>query len=104
MRKIKIQSQTFWALLEFRWNAFRLAKINKDKNRPIKVILQSDEDALTVLKNKSKISVEGIRVGNDMTKMQQEYFKNELNDNSKTIKFVKGKPTIVKVTTAAKNQ
>lgn len=69
------------------------------------MILYSEEVAVSELKNRNKIIVDGIRIANDMTRMQQEYFKNlktkllELDDNSKTIKCIGCKPIIVSVVT-----
>lgn len=83
---------------------FRLGKYDKNKNRPIKVLLNSPEDAKNVLKNKKTIKVPSIIIFNDQTKMQREYYndvKQKLNnlilsgDTSKTIKFINDKPTIV---------
>lgn len=83
---------------------FRLGKYENSKNRPLKVILNSPEDALYVLKNKKSIKVPSVKVFGDQTKMQRDYFlniKRQLNemidkgDESKTIKYINNVPTIV---------
>lgn len=85
-------------------NFFRLGKYVENKHRPIKVILKSKEDALSVLKNKHKINVPGILIFGDQTLNQQKYFKkvkeqlHQLIRNgevNKAIKYINGKPCIV---------
>lgn len=46
-----------------------------NKTRPIKVILNTQNDATFVLKNKQLIPILSIRIFCDQTKAQQEYFK-----------------------------
>lgn len=83
---------------------FRLGKAEPGKNRPIKIILNSPEDAKYVLKNKYNITVPNIRIYSDQTKAQLQYLRKvkadlqvliEKGDVNKTIKFFKNKPTIV---------
>lgn len=54
---------------------FRLGKYGINKIRPIKVILNSQDDARSVLKNKQLSPIPSIRIFGDQTKAQQEYFK-----------------------------
>lgn len=86
---------------------FRLGKAATNRCRPIKVILRSQADAKLVLKNKNLIKIPSIKVASDQTVLQRKYFqriKSELQgivddgDDSKTIKFVNNKPTIVNKT------
>lgn len=83
---------------------FRLGKFVPNKSRPIKVILQSPEDAKFILKNKHLNIIPSIRIYGDQTRKQREYFnfiKTKLQrsiengDNRKTIKFINNRPTIV---------
>ncbi|KAJ8980532.1 hypothetical protein NQ317_008329 [Molorchus minor] len=79
---------------------FRLGKISPNKMRPIKLTLKSAEEAKYILRNKL-VKTPGIKIVADQTKAQQEYFKKvradllALEDNTKTIKFINNKPTIV---------
>ena len=86
------------------WKVFRLGKFVANKARPIKVILNSPEDAINVLKNKQLIKIPSVKIFSDQTVAQRQYFqkvKSELQeliakgDNSKTIKYINNKPTIV---------
>lgn len=92
--------------------SFRLGKFDVAKNRPLKVILSSNDEALYVLKNKTKINIPSIRIYGDQTKMQREYFlsvKQKLDelkaagDNTKTIKYINNKPTIVNMSSLTQN-
>lgn len=83
---------------------FRLGKFNNEKIRPIKVVFQSEDDALSVLKNKTKINNPDVRIYNDKTKMQLQYYKSlkaklsalhDSGDTSKSIKYINGRPKIV---------
>lgn len=84
--------------------AFRLGKFDPSKTRPIKVIFSSVEDAKYVLKNKNNIKVPSIRIYGDQTQAQRKYFlyiKQQLQeiiasgDDTKTIRYLNNKPTIV---------
>lgn len=84
--------------------AYRLGKYDPNKNRPIKVIFNSAEDAKYVLKNKINIKVPSIRIYGDQTRAQREYYlfvKQKLQDiidngdDTKTIRYINNKPTIV---------
>lgn len=83
---------------------FRLGKFSVGRNRPIKVLFNSVSDAKQILRNRNRLKVPGIKIHADETKAQRDYFhkvKSRLDeliaggDNSKTIKFVNSKPTIV---------
>lgn len=85
---------------------FRLGKYSDNKNRPVKVTLSSTEEVLHVLRNKREITLPGIKVFADQTKMQQQYYlevKNKLNvllgqgETNKSIKYINGIPTIVEL-------
>lgn len=83
----------------------RLGKYNPDASRPIKVIFSTPEPAKTILRHKTSIQCENIKIYSDETPYQQKYRKN-LRDELKrrldggetdiTIKYVKGTPTITK--------
>lgn len=87
-------------------HTMRLGKYDSEKNRPIKVTFEEADDVITVLKNKKKIIASDVRISDDRTIAQREYFNQirskleELKmkgDDSKTIKYVNGKPTIVSI-------
>lgn len=81
---------------------FRLGKYVEGRIRPLKVTLSSKADALTLLKNKKRISG-NLRIRSDLTPMQQQHLRDlrtklqDLNDGggNKTIKYIKGVPQIV---------
>lgn len=82
----------------------RIGKPNKQRPRLLKVILKNPEDAITVLKSKRNIKETNIKIFQDQTKRQIQYYKdikNELQrlidngDNTKTIRYINNKPTIV---------
>lgn len=84
---------------------FRLGKFSPSKNRLLKVILNNSEDARNILRNKRQVTVPSVRIFGDQTKRQQNYFhiiKTQLEDlqangdDTKTIRFINNKPTIVK--------
>lgn len=86
-----------------RITAYRIGKFDANKKRPIKAILDSEENVITVLKNKNKID-SGIKFASDKTKMQQKYLHDLIakldamktqGTTNKKIKYVKGVPTIV---------
>lgn len=83
---------------------FRIGKVGQGKNRPIKVILKSPEDAKCVLKNKHNIKIPSIRIYSDQTRAQLQYLRKvkadlqaliENGEVNKTIKFINNKPTII---------
>lgn len=83
----------------------RLGRREDGKTRPIKVVLNSRQDAVLVLKNKNKAKKE-VRLYDDKTPMQREEL-NQLRDSLKkrvengesniTIRYVKGAPKIVAI-------
>jgi hypothetical protein len=84
-----------------------LSKFNKENNRLIKIIFETEDDAITILKNKNKIKVPRLRIFNDQTKMQIDYYKKlkgklqamqDNGDMNKGIKYINGRPTIVSTT------
>lgn len=92
---------------------FRLGKYFAGKNRPMKVILSGKEMVLRVLKNRDKVSVPGLIIHSDNTKMQRDYYrsvKQKFNDLLATgrsnvkIKYVRNVPTIVDGPSNVKNQ
>ncbi|KAJ8729029.1 hypothetical protein PYW07_006725 [Mythimna separata] len=84
----------------------RLGKYNPDISRPIKVIFSTSEAAKLILRNKSNIKSEDIKIYTDETPYQQKY-RNNLKDELKrrvaggekdiTIKYIKGTPKITKI-------
>lgn len=87
---------------------FRLGRFSANKNRPIKVVLNSIESAKYVLKNRQKINIPGVRIFGDQTKSQREYYKKvecqlqelvDAGDETKVIRYIHGRPTIVTRTT-----
>lgn len=89
-------------------NMFRLGKFNRDKNRPIKVILESDRDCLKILSNSKKLrgkpEYANVYLASDLTPRQLSRYKvvrAELRDRSARgesnlkIRFVRGTPKIV---------
>ncbi len=85
---------------------FRLGKFNPSKKRPIKVILHSVEQVVSIFKTLTKIKSDGlfseVRFSNDYTNLQQQEYKKLIvelrssqNENL-TIKHVNGNPKIVK--------
>lgn len=85
----------------------RVGKYNKDKVRPVKIILPSRELALRVLKQRQKINTDGgIYVKSDQTPLQRQHMKallRELEERTKNgkeklkIKYVNSIPRIVSV-------
>lgn len=81
----------------------RLGRREPEKKRPITVVLKSCQDAIWILKNKSKARKE-VRVYDDKTPKQREEL-NQLRNSLKartvggeanlTIKYIKGSPKIV---------
>lgn len=85
--------------------AIRLGRrTDPNKKRPLKVILDSQQSALMILRNKTKIRNNNIKINSDQTPMQQKHLK-DLRENLKsrtdqgednlTIKYLRGVPKIV---------
>lgn len=81
----------------------RLGRREDGKTRPVKVVLSSRQDAVWILKNKSKADRE-VRVYDDKTPKQREDLQQlrealktrvERGETSLTIRYVKGVPKIV---------
>ncbi|CAH2098604.1 unnamed protein product [Euphydryas editha] len=84
----------------------RIGKYNPDIPRPIKIILPTSEAAKSILRNKSKIKVNNIKLYSDETPYQQKYrnnLRNELKrrleggEKDLTIKYINGVPKITKI-------
>lgn len=84
---------------------YRLGKSNNNKHAPVKVILSSRDDVLSILKNKKKLKDSNykVNISTDQTKMQQEYFNklnNQLSERKQNgesglyIRYINGVPTI----------
>ena len=96
------------SLIKFDTNSIkqfsRLGKAVKDKVRPIKVTLTESDIATSILRNKDKCP-DPVKIASDQTTMQRDYLRklrNELDTINKdavtkTIKFVRGIPTIVEL-------
>lgn len=83
----------------------RLGKYGDNKTRPLKVCFSSQDQAKTILKNKSNLKDIKIKIYSDQTPLQQQNILNlreELQQRTDkgekylTIKYVKGYPKIVK--------
>lgn len=82
---------------------FRLGKYGVDRIRPIKIVLSSSEEALSILKARNKINVPGVVVHHDETKIQREFYfavKKKLDElvaagEDKIIRYVNNLPTII---------
>lgn len=81
----------------------RLGRREDGKTRPVKVVLSSRQDAVLILKNKSKADRE-VRIYDDKTPRQREELQQlretlksrlEKGETSLTIRYVKGVPKIV---------
>ncbi|CAH2097520.1 unnamed protein product [Euphydryas editha] len=84
----------------------RLGKFKSTKNRPIKVIYQSQDTAISILRNSKNIKSDTIMLFSDQTPLQQanmkalkEELKRRMSNGEKdiTIKYVKGTPKIKKI-------
>lgn len=84
--------------------AIRLGKYNPDKKRPIKAFFETSDIVKSILRNKSKANIDGIKIYSDQTPYQQKVMhdmKEEIKtrtDNGEenlTIKYVKGIPKIM---------
>lgn len=85
---------------------FRLGKYNPNKNRSLKVCFKSSETAISILRGKTDVKYDNIKIYSDQTPQQQEFLKNlkeefksrsENGENNLTIKYVKGVPKIVQI-------
>lgn len=83
----------------------RVGKYDGKKIRPLKLSFSSQEIAKTILRNKSNMTLDGVRIYSDQTPQQQKFMKNlrdelqQRKDNGEKdliIKFSKGTPKIVK--------
>lgn len=83
----------------------RVGKYDGKKVRPLKLSFTSQEIAKTIMRNKSNLKVEGVRIYSDQTPQQQNFIKKlrdelqQRKDNGERdliIKFLKGTPKIVK--------
>lgn len=97
---------------------FRIGKTPKPENtgnpRPIKVVFKSEDDSLSILKNKKKIDTnefQGISIKADLTFAQLSHLSSLREEMKKrqhqgeqnlTIKYVKNIPQIINTTTAGK--
>lgn len=71
--------------------------------RPVKIIFESNDDVLHILKNVRAIDTHGIKVTSDLTPHQKTYLDNlrkdlesrKANGENKTIKYIRGTPQIV---------
>lgn len=87
---------------------YRVGKKVQDKNRPVKIELESATEAKNILKNKAQIRepYQHIKINNDQTFLQRKYLKQlrekliDMNDNDNEkygIKYIYGVPTIVEL-------
>lgn len=81
----------------------RIGRYNKERSRPLKVIFSTKEEAISILKDKSK-QPENIKIICDETPMQKQYMykiretfqqRQENGEENLRIKYVKGVPTII---------
>lgn len=82
----------------------RLGKYESHKNRPIKVCFNSQEIVKTILRIKSNLKQDGIRIFSDQTPYQQKFILNlkkelhqrqESGEKNLIIKYIKGTPKII---------
>lgn len=97
---------------DFPMNVMRLGKRQQGRHRPLRISLPSKQDAIRILRNKSRYSGP-MRIIQDQTLKQRAYFKDiqaqlkALKDagvNDKTIRFINGMPRIVDVGASAKSK
>lgn len=83
----------------------RLGKYVQKKSRPLKVYFANHDTPKIILKNKSKLQVEGVHLFSDQTPLQQKHIKElstelksrqEQGENDLIIKYIKGTPRIIK--------
>lgn len=83
---------------------FRLGKYMNEKCRPIKVIFSTQETAKTILRNRSNLKENSVKIYSDQTPYQQKVIKilkEELQRRSQngeenlTIKYINGTPKII---------
>ncbi|KAJ8666099.1 hypothetical protein QAD02_007761 [Eretmocerus hayati] len=84
---------------------FRIGKVNKEKSRSVKIIMDTLEHAKWLLVNQKKFTEYGIKFVNDKTPEQQKYLYNlgkQLDELKKggevnaTIKYMKNRPIIIR--------
>lgn len=84
---------------------FRLGKYAGDRVRPIKVVFESGDYALAVLKGRSSIKEDGVYIKSDQTPLQRQHLSelvatlNRRRDDGEadlTIKYIGGIPKIIK--------
>lgn len=92
---------------------YRLGKQRSGKSRNIKICLPSETAARDILRNKSNLKTDSIKIFSDQTPYQRNYFKTlqeELKtriDNGETsirIKYIKGIPKIIKTLETESNK
>ncbi|CAG9771642.1 unnamed protein product [Ceutorhynchus assimilis] len=92
---------------------YRLGGYDLNKVRPIKVMFETKEDALKILKSKSKLDEsKGIYIKGDLTLLQQKYLKEvvaelkarkESGESNLKIKYHNSIPKIIKIKQGPKN-
>lgn len=84
----------------------RVGKYKQNVNRPVKVFFESEETVKFILRNKTKVSNDAIKMFADQTPYQQIQYKNlkdELNQRTSNgeenlrIKYIKGVPKILNI-------
>ncbi|KOB70827.1 Uncharacterized protein OBRU01_14670 [Operophtera brumata] len=84
----------------------RIGKFNSNKHRPIKVCYGAQDTVKSLLRNKSNIKLDGLKVFSDQTPQQQMYMKHlkeqlkqrsDDGDRDLTINYIKGVPKIIKI-------
>ena len=83
----------------------RVGKYNDGKNRPIKITLPTKEEALALLKTKSRIPKEATYyLKSDRTKMEKDFLKKVVDElNNRKIRYYNNIPRIVKYRSIPKN-
>lgn len=88
------------------FKVMRIGKYTAGKTRPLKVMFETREEAVKILKNRQQIigKISNLRIYGDQTTKQRDYYKfvkNKLEsiiasgDNTKIIKYINGVPQIV---------
>lgn len=85
-------------------SAYRLGANTTSKPRPLKLVFESDKDALSVLRKRADWKRSGYIARNDLTPDQSKYYTSvrdslkqriENGEKNLSIKFIKGIPTII---------
>lgn len=88
----------------------RLGKYNSEKSRYLKITFQQKETVINILRNKSNLTNDNVRILPDQTPMQIKYMKDqraellrrtESGESDLTIRYINGIPKIIR--NAAKN-